>query len=128
MRQNRFFPQPSNYQGPSYQYQQSIHPNAYPAQQNTSQQHYPPPYSNMNYMQGPQYMQNMPNHQSSWQHPYPGMEPQKKSFSKGVMGYFQDENGQFDFDKALSTAGQVGNTYQQFSPLIKGIGSFFKGS
>jgi len=61
------------------------------------------------------------------QPPYPGMAPKQQSIKKGFMGYFQDDEGQLDFDKVLNTAGQVGNTYQQFSPLVKGIGSFFKG-
>ena len=46
---------------------------------------------------------------------------------KGVMNYFHDENGELDFDKMMSTTGQVMKTVQQVSPLVKGIGSFVKG-
>jgi hypothetical protein len=46
---------------------------------------------------------------------------------KGLMGYFQDEQGQLDFDKMMSTTGQVMKTVQQVSPIVKGIGSFVKG-
>lgn len=122
MRPNRFFfQQPPNYHPPHHPYQHPFHSNPYPHQQNINQQHmnqqpYPPPYANMAHQKG------------QWQPPYQGMAPKQKSFTKGLMGYFQDDEGQIDFDKVLNTAGQVGNTYQQFSPLVKGIGSFFKGN
>ncbi|MCD5325838.1 MULTISPECIES: YppG family protein [Pontibacillus] len=45
----------------------------------------------------------------------------------GMMQYFQDKNGQLDLDKMLSTMGQVANTANQFSPLMKGLGTFIKG-
>ncbi|WP_390305377.1 YppG family protein [Halobacillus naozhouensis] len=44
-----------------------------------------------------------------------------------VVSYFQDEQGQLDFDKMMSTTGQVMQTIQQVSPIVKGIGSFVKG-
>ncbi|MCP3029251.1 YppG family protein [Halobacillus sp. A5] len=46
---------------------------------------------------------------------------------KKMMAYFQDENGQMDFDKMMNTTGQVVQTIQQVSPMVKGIGSFVKG-
>ncbi|RWZ52264.1 hypothetical protein EQV77_15155 [Halobacillus fulvus] len=46
---------------------------------------------------------------------------------KGWMNYFQNEEGQLDFDKMMSTTGQVVKTVQQVSPIVKGIGSFVKG-
>ncbi|WP_062515719.1 YppG family protein [Halobacillus sp. KGW1] len=49
------------------------------------------------------------------------------SIPKGVMGYFQNEEGQLDFDKMMSTTGQVVKTMQQVSPIVKGLGSFVKG-
>ncbi|MGP4062732.1 YppG family protein [Halobacillus sp. H74] len=49
------------------------------------------------------------------------------SIPKGVMNYFQDEEGQMDFDKMMSTTGQVMKTFKQVSPLVKGIGTFVKG-
>lgn len=113
MRSNRFFFQPKN-QMPNYPY----HHNQFPPYVQMNQQPYPPTYPNM------------PFHQGTWQPPYQGMQgmgSQQKSPAKGVMGYFQNDEGQFDVDKVLNTAGQVANTYQQFSPIVKGIGSFFKG-
>ncbi|HLR62951.1 MAG TPA: YppG family protein [Lentibacillus sp.] len=37
--------------------------------------------------------------------------------------YFQDHNGELDLDKILSTAGQVADTVQQISPMIKQAGN-----
>ncbi|WP_407271768.1 YppG family protein [Radiobacillus sp. PE A8.2] len=45
----------------------------------------------------------------------------------GIMNYFQDKEGQLDVDKMLGTVGQMANTVQQVSPLLKGLGSFMKG-
>ncbi|GAA4074936.1 YppG family protein [Amphibacillus indicireducens] len=108
MQSNRFFFRPKNY---PYHYNQF------------------PPHTQMNHQPYPPY-QTMPFHQGAWQPPYQdmqGMGPEQKSPIKGVMGYFQNDQGKFDVDKVLNTAGQVANTYQQFSPIVKGIGSFFKG-
>ncbi|MFG6150424.1 YppG family protein [Halobacillus sp. B23F22_1] len=46
---------------------------------------------------------------------------------KKMMAYFQDEQGQLDLDKMFNTTGQVVQTIQQVSPMVKGIGSFVKG-
>ncbi|WP_440896820.1 YppG family protein [Amphibacillus sp. Q70] len=118
MRPNRFFSQPNNHAPYYHPYQQPFQPNGFPPQSHSHMNHqpYPPPYTNMPFQQG------------NWQPPYQGTGTEQKSLTKGIMGYFQDDEGQFDFDKILNTAGQVGNTYQQFSPIVKGIGSFFKGN
>src|SRR5699024_3694429 len=116
MRSNRFFTNP-NQQPPYYPYQAPFQSNGFPPQPNMHHQSYPSPY------------QQMPFHQGKWQPPHQSMGAgQQKSLTKGIMGYFQNDEGQLDFDKVLNTAGQVGNTYQQVSPLVKGIGSFFKGN
>ncbi|WP_181350162.1 YppG family protein [Thalassobacillus sp. CUG 92003] len=47
--------------------------------------------------------------------------------SKGLMEYFQDDQGQVDIDKMMSTMGQMVQTVNQISPIFKGIGSFVKG-
>ncbi|WP_394220084.1 YppG family protein [Halobacillus trueperi] len=49
------------------------------------------------------------------------------NMSKGVMSYFQKEDGQIDFDKMMSTTGQVVKTVKDVSPIVKGIGTFVKG-
>ncbi|MBB6454180.1 hypothetical protein HNQ94_002631 [Salirhabdus euzebyi] len=45
----------------------------------------------------------------------------------GFMKYFQDQNGQMDFDKMFSTVGQMANTFHQVSPIVKQLGTFMKG-
>lgn len=111
MRSNRFFFQP-NHQMP-YQHQHQ--------QQNV------PPFMQMNQQPHPPNHPNMPYYQGNWQPHYQGMQTNQKSATKNVIGYFQNDEGKFDFDKVMNTAGQISNTYQQVSPLVKGIGSFFTG-
>lgn len=62
--------------------------------------------------------------------PYYSLEQQFPQYGqmqgpKGFMHYFQDKNGQLDLDKMLSTMGQMANTANQFSPLVKSLGSLF---
>lgn len=53
--------------------------------------------------------------------------PQQSPYpNNGIKGYFQDEDGQVDFDKMLSTVGQLANTYHQVSPIVKQFGSIIK--
>jgi hypothetical protein len=59
--------------------------------------------------------------------PNPGFPPQPWNQPNGIISYFQDENGQIDIDKMLSTFGQVADTVKQVSPLVKGLGSIMKG-
>lgn len=49
-----------------------------------------------------------------------------QSSPSGFLNYFQDKNGEVDFDKMLSTVGQVANTFQQISPMVKQFGSIMK--
>nr|CDQ37473.1 hypothetical protein BN993_07024 [Virgibacillus halodenitrificans] len=51
----------------------------------------------------------------------PGMQQ-----GNGLLNYFQDNEGQMDLDKMLSTVGQLANTYHQVSPIVKQFGSFIK--
>ncbi|RDW17162.1 hypothetical protein CWR48_14670 [Oceanobacillus arenosus] len=46
--------------------------------------------------------------------------------SSNIKSYFQDEKGQVDFDKMLSTVGQLASTYHQVSPIIQQFGSIIK--
>ncbi|WP_082235577.1 YppG family protein [Halobacillus massiliensis] len=46
---------------------------------------------------------------------------------KNLMSYFQDDEGQLDFNKMMNTTGQVMQTIKQVSPVVKGIGTFVKG-
>ncbi|HLR67323.1 YppG family protein [Virgibacillus alimentarius] len=52
--------------------------------------------------------------------------PNNMGTANSLIAYFQDENGQVDFDKMFSTVGQLANTVQQVSPLIKQFGSLIK--
>ncbi len=46
--------------------------------------------------------------------------------SPGVPSQFQNQNGQFNLDKMLTTVSQVASTYHQVSPIIKQFGAFMK--
>lgn len=88
-----------HYKTPFEQFAKPKQPmNWYPKQQ--QQFYYPPPQSNK------------PNHQSHQ--------------VNNLKAYFQDSNGQVDFDKMFSTVGQLANTVQQVSPVIKQFGSLIK--
>ncbi|WP_067837579.1 YppG family protein [Amphibacillus sediminis] len=108
-------PYQSSYRVPPTMHQPPTPPNYYPPRPG------PNPQPFMQY--------GSPYHPSHWQPPQQpqavtGQMPQ----TKGLMSYFQDKDGQFDLDKVFNTAGQVANTYQQFTPIIKGISSFIKGA
>ncbi|GGJ90788.1 hypothetical protein GCM10007063_11790 [Lentibacillus kapialis] len=45
-----------------------------------------------------------------------------------LLYYFQDHNGELDLDKILTTAGQVADTVQQISPMIKQAGDILNRS
>ncbi|SEN82651.1 YppG-like protein [Amphibacillus marinus] len=99
---------------PYYPYPQPMQNQGYPPQQHFNPQSY-------------QAQPGMPFQQSWYPPPSQGMGMESAPTSKGVMGYFQNNDGQFDLDKVFNTAGQVANTYQQFTPIVKGISSFIKG-
>ncbi|RDW15078.1 YppG family protein [Oceanobacillus chungangensis] len=46
--------------------------------------------------------------------------------TSNIKSFFQDGNGQVDFDKMLSTVGQLASTYHQVSPIIQQFGSIIK--
>ncbi|ASK61263.1 hypothetical protein CFK37_03245 [Virgibacillus phasianinus] len=43
-----------------------------------------------------------------------------------MLNQFKDKNGDVDFDKMLSTVGQVANTFKQITPMVKQFGSIMK--
>jgi hypothetical protein len=51
--------------------------------------------------------------------------PKQRSMP-GFMTNFQNENGQLDIDRMLSTVGQFANTYHQVYPIFKQIGGLIK--
>ncbi|WP_066187482.1 YppG family protein [Gracilibacillus timonensis] len=46
--------------------------------------------------------------------------------SNAMLQYFQDKNGEMDFDKVFHTVNQLASTYQQVSPLVKNMGTWLK--
>ncbi|SHG32331.1 YppG family protein [Ornithinibacillus halophilus] len=48
------------------------------------------------------------------------------NYSQGILSQFQDENGQMNLDKMLSTVGQMANTYHQVQPIVKQVSSLLK--
>lgn len=80
--------------------------------------------------QGEPFMQqNQSNHQEDYQqyqqnqsfYPPPNYQPRPN-----FMNQFQGSDGQLDFNKMLSTVGQLANTVQQVSPVIQQVGSLMK--
>jgi len=55
----------------------------------------------------------------------PNFTPKQRSVP-GFVSQFQNENGQLDIDRMLSTVGQFANTYHQVYPIFKQIGGFIK--
>ncbi|UOR10330.1 YppG family protein [Halobacillus amylolyticus] len=89
------------------------------------------PYTNFNAAPGTTWNQGMYTQQYpyTYGYGYPGYNEAEPAAGQksSVVSYFQDEQGQLDFDKMMSTTGQVVQTIQQVSPIVKGIGSFVKG-
>lgn len=48
------------------------------------------------------------------------------SASNNLMQYFQNDNGEMDLDKVLTTVGKLANTFQQISPVVKDMGAMIK--
>src|SRR5690625_5276986 len=69
---------------------------------------------------------NMPFHQpyGNFVPPQPFGPPSRPPISAIMLQQFQDADGHIDFNKMLSTVGQLANTVQQVTPVIKQLGSF----
>lgn len=50
----------------------------------------------------------------------------QSSSQQGIAGVFTDQNGQVDFEKALSSIGQIASTYHQVSPIVQQLSSLLK--
>lgn len=66
--------------------------------------------------------------QSPYLHPYPkhGMVNRPPSGMSSIMNSFKTQDGQFDLNKMIDTAGQMMNAFSQVSGLVKGLGGIFK--
>jgi len=56
--------------------------------------------------------------------PQPFGTPSRPPLTASMLQQFQDADGHIDFNKMLSTVGQLANTVQQVTPVIKQLGSF----
>lgn len=111
---------------PSDMYQQNPytqHPNYPYSQQNGPTLIQQTPYEQFAKPQQPLYWDQM---QTMNANPNPQYSQQGANPGSGFKAYFQDEDGQMDFDKMLSTVGQLANTYHQVSPIVKQFGSLIK--
>jgi len=58
--------------------------------------------------------------------PYFQQQAQQENPTAGILAQFQTAEGQMDIQKMLSTVGQLANTVQQVSPVIKEIGAMIR--
>lgn len=114
-------------------YQNQYHPYAQPPFQPpfyTAQQHYQIPLSQQ--PQSPFEQFAKPKQPHDWYSQTQNQQEQGNyqqsygSYPAGLMSQFQDQNGQLNLDKLLSTVSQIANTYHQVSPIIKQFGTFMK--
>jgi len=61
-------------------------------------------------------------------HPYPKQSaiPRPPSGMKSIMNSFKTQDGSFDVNKMVDTAGQMMNAVTQVSSMVKGLGGIFK--
>lgn len=61
-------------------------------------------------------------------HPYPKQSaiPRPPSGVKSIMNSFKTQDGSFDVNKMVDTAGQMMNAVTQVSSMVKGLGGIFK--
>ncbi|MFD1361998.1 YppG family protein [Lentibacillus salinarum] len=108
------------YPYPPYEGTQSPYFNpytAYPTNTYYTTGHYPTPFE----------VFSKPKQPMNWQaYPQSAGESYQAPQPNNLLYQFQDENGGLDIDKMLSTAGQVANTVQQISPMVKQVGDFMK--
>ncbi|WP_246288643.1 YppG family protein [Bacillus haikouensis] len=67
--------------------------------------------------------------QQSYANPYPKASFMAKKSNSGmgtIMNSFKSQDGSFDFNKVMNTAGQMMGTVNQVSSLVKGLGGMFK--
>lgn len=57
---------------------------------------------------------------------YQTMQQQTPKPNNSLIAYFQDQNGQIDYGKMLSTVSQVATTFQQVTPVIQQINAIIK--
>lgn len=69
----------------------------------------------------------MPNQPFNYPPPYQQSSQQPRPpLTASVLNQFQDADGQIDINKTLATVGQLANTVQQVTPVIKQFGSIIR--
>lgn len=103
---------------------QSYHHNE---QQTPFYSHYPnspaPPPTPFSVYAKPAQPQNWPPFMQQNPHFYPQQQQQAQQPTNSLIAYFQDQNGQMDYGKMLTTVSQVANTFQQVTPVVQQISS-----
>jgi hypothetical protein len=122
---NRPYPYYSYYHSePSY-YQENVYYDPYiPYQQSYQDMQPPGPES---YQQTPFEYYAKPKQPTYWHsgQPYQAA-PSNQQPVSNLKAYFQDDNGQMDYDKMFNTVGQLAKTVQQVTPVIQQVGSIIK--
>ncbi|WP_258535736.1 YppG family protein [Bacillus sp. 03113] len=118
------FPQQSIYQTP-YQYPQNV--NQYAFQSNQHSVFHNPLQPKEEPIQN-KYQQEPVGGGYPYMNPYPkpSFLPKQPSGMQSIMNSFKTQEGSFDFNKVMDTAGMMMNAVNQVSGLVKGFGGFFK--
>ncbi len=114
---------PSQFSGPNgySPYQMTPEMNPYPKQQ-------PNPFQNPLYQQDEDFYPVQPP-MMNITHPYPKssfLQKNQGNNISSVLNQFKNQEGSIDFNKMMDTTGQMLNTMNQVSNLVKGVGSIFK--
>lgn len=114
-----FYPPPQEqyYEPVPYQNSNQATPPFYSAPYQTPFEHFSKPNQHTNW-------QGMVNYQVDNNEFYP--QTNKPQTPGSILTQFQNEDGQVDINKMLSTVGQLVHTVQQVSPMIKQFGSIMK--
>ncbi|MFC5463317.1 YppG family protein [Lederbergia graminis] len=68
---------------------------------------------------------NQPGNQHYYPKPNPFIKPKNNQFNS-ILQSFKTQDGSFDYNKVVNTAGQLMNIFNQVSGMAKGLGGLFK--
>lgn len=123
--------QQASYQDPVY-YNNSVPNQTYPSNYYPNEQvHQSSPFEYFSKPSQPEAwpytVAQQPNYyQFQQQGPYFQQQNQQSNPTPSILAQFQTPEGQMDVQKMLSTVGQLANTVQQVSPVIKEIGAMIR--
>jgi YppG-like protein len=111
---------------PPFQYSQTpVRPNTQVNQAGYTNPYFENPLQHEEY--NPYQMKAM--QQQPYANPYPKASFMAKPTNSGmgsIMNSFKSQDGSFDFNKVMNTAGQMMGAVNQVSSLVKGLGGMFK--